>query len=176
MTSEPYSIFSSLDYAKYVKFMNLEFNNYCEPTSEYINTFDVQLLNKGVDNFVVECGSHDTVEIENVTKVFDGIVNLLKSFGMANGEIKDNKNFAYYENATKLYAPIGGIVEFNKKLKTRLKKGDTVCTIASGDLTQPTVCVKSPCDGILFRLSKTHICDQFAELAYIIADQDFKSI
>ena len=176
MTSEPYSIFSSLSYAKFVKYLNLQFNNYCEPTPEYVNTFDVQLLKKGVDNVVIECGSHDKVEEENITKIFDGIVNLFKHFGIVAGNADDNNNFLYYENATKLYAPVGGIVEFNKKLKSKLSKGDVVCSVTTGDLTKPIVEIKSPCNGILFRVSKTHICDQCAELAYIIDNNSFKSI
>ena len=83
--------------------MNIPFNFYCAPTPEYENTFDVQLYKKGIPNFVIECGSHDNINYENIDLIVSGILNLLKSFGMVEGKAVAYDNFRYYEDYKTIY-------------------------------------------------------------------------
>lgn len=175
MTSMPYSIFSTLDYAKYVKLLNLDYNYLCEPIEEYANTFDVQLYKANIPNFVIECGSHDDIDSKKTNMIFEGIKNIFKYFKMVSGEVVYQDKLKYFEKITKIYAPTGGIVCFNKKLNDNIKKGDKVFTLIKGNLSNQAIDVLSPCDAVIFRFSKTHICDEGSELAHIINVSDFKT-
>ncbi len=176
MTSMPYSIFSTLNYAQYVKLLNLKYNYLCEPVEEYANTFDVQLYKANIPNFVIECGSHDDINTEKTNQVFDGILNIFKYLKMIKGDISCPENLTYFEKITKICAPTGGIVTFNKKLNDIVKKGENIFSLIPGNLSKQVTQVASPCDAIIFRFSKTHICDEGSELAHIINLKDIKNI
>ena len=174
--SKPYSIFSSLDYIKYVKYLNIFFNQYCQPTEEYTNTFDVQLYKRNIPNVVIECGSHDEVNRENINNISNGIINLLKHFNMVEGEAILNKEFSYYEDPHLIYSENGGIIEYHKNTGDFIKKGEKILSILYGNLKSKPTEVCAPFDCYMVRASKTHICDGHEEVANLIKIEDLITI
>lgn len=171
--SKPYTIFSSKEYIPYLKYINIPFNFYCEPTPEYENTFDVQLYKKGIPNFVIECGSHDNINYENIDNIFNGIINLLKSFGMVDGDGIQNNNFKYYEDYKTIYLEKAGIVEFYKQVGDYIKKGEKMFSVIGGNLAEDKADFYCPENGYLLRIKNSHISEIGEEAAILIRDTDF---
>lgn len=174
MESEPYVIFSTLNYANYVNVLNLNYNYLCEPTDSYLNTFDVQLYKNNVPNFVIECGSHDSYNEKNITKVYNGIKNLLAYFNVIKAKINLNKSFKYFTNLKTVRSENSGIVNYLKPIGSRVVVGENLCSVVVSNLLNETINVTSKYDGIVFRFNKTHICKECDQLVQIIEEKDIK--
>jgi len=173
MRSVPYTIFSNLNYVEYIKYLGLKFNYYCPPEAEFENTFDIQLEMRKIPNIVIECGSHDEVNEENINNVFSGIINLLKHFNMVEGDAVSFENY-YFDKVIQLKNSVAGIINFKKNLGDQIKCGEELYRINPPQLNENEIIEKSKINGVIYRLSKSHVCEENTSVMFVIENSNFR--
>jgi len=176
-TSFPHTISFAENDLKYVKISNIEYNRLCYNSEEYKSTLNYQLSQRGINNFTIECGSHDDINFEYQTNVVNGVLNVLKELEIINciPDQKKSKQVAF-SSSVSYFAEIGGIVEFKKQLGESFKKGDVLYTIRPANLQEKEFEHIADFDGIIFRFAKTHIYNSFDEVMRVFRLEDLKEI
>lgn len=176
-TSFPHTISFAEDDLDLIKETNIEYNRLCYNSEEYKATLNYQLTKRGINNFTIECGSHDSIEKDYQKQVVDGVLNVLNKLEIC--KFKSNlpkTNQVVFSKSVSYFAECGGIVEFNFNLGEKFKKGDTLFTIHPANLQEKSHEIKAEFDGVVFRFAKTHIYNAFDEVLRVFRNEDLKSI
>jgi uncharacterized protein len=160
--SKPFSIVLNKHDLQYAAIAGLEYTYLLDTsetkTSNYTSTLSGQLATNQIPNIAIECGSHDSYEKEYVDMVFTGIVKLITHFGLIKEEVaKDEVVTKYYTKYVKYRAKNGGFVKFIKNVGERYKKGDTLYELLNPVCLHKLVKVRANEDGIVQKVSPTHI-------------------
>lgn len=176
-TSFPHTISFSKEDLPFVKKTNIEYNRVCYASEEYKTTLNYQLTQRGINNFTIECGSHDSIDKQYETEVVEGVLNVLASFDICNFEQTLPKtNQVVFSKSVSYFAKCGGIVKFNFELGEKFKKGDVLFTILPANLQEQEYKEVAEFDGIIFRFAKTHIYNAFDEVMRVFKNEDLTSI
>ncbi|MBQ9792939.1 MAG: succinylglutamate desuccinylase/aspartoacylase family protein [Clostridia bacterium] len=176
-TSFPHTISFSENDLDLIKTSNIEYNRLCYNSEEYKTTLNYQLTKRGINNFTIECGSHDSIEKDYQKQVVEGVLNVLNKLNICNFTQTLNKtNQVVFSKATTYFAECGGIVEFNFELGQHFKKGDVLFTIHPANLQEESHKQLAEFDGVIFRYTKTHIYNAFDEVMRVFKNEDLKQI
>ncbi len=176
-TSFPHTITFDENVLPMVKIANIEYNRLCYGSEEYKSTLGGQLTKMGIQNFTIECGSHDDINDEYTINVVKGVLNVVAELGIINSKPQQNKmRQVAFSKSVSFYAECGGIVDFKKQLGESFKKGDVLYTIMPANLQEEEHIVKADFDGIVFRFAKTHIYNSYDEVMRVFRLEDLKSI
>ncbi len=171
--SVPFNIFFREEDLQYNDFIGLEFNELkninSESLGEYAGTLSFNLIKQNKDSFTIECGSHDSFEQENVEAVTIGLINLIY-----NRKNKPKQAFLY-DSLKKYYARDGGFILLQKQLKEQYKKGDVLYKIIN-PANLRAIDIFAEEDGVVFKISPTHICYPGDEVVQIIEDSNIKKM
>ncbi|OPZ76339.1 MAG: Succinylglutamate desuccinylase / Aspartoacylase family protein [Alphaproteobacteria bacterium ADurb.Bin438] len=159
--SIPFTIFSKDDYIPFLKIMGIEHNQFIDmgASPSYKNTLNSNLDGLGVDNICIECGSHDAYEPKNVSDILLGIKRLLKSFDMIKGgDFDENSSkIKIFRKGVTYKANKGCLIRLAKELGEQVKSGDDLYYYYDNNDLGNIVAHKSEHEGILFKVSPTHI-------------------
>ena len=176
-TSFPHTIsFSEKDMC-FVKQSNIEYNRLCYNSEEYKTTLNYQLTKRGINNFTIECGSHDSIDKTYQKQVVEGVLNVIKNLGICDFEPElERTNQVTFSKSVSYFAECGGIVEFNFDLGERFKKGDVLYTIHPANLQEESHKKIAEFDGVIFRFAKTHIYNAFDEVMRVFRNEDLTEV
>jgi len=176
-TSFPHTISFCEEDMKFVKLANIEYNRLCYNSEEYKNTLNYQLTKRGINNFTIECGSHDSINLDYEKQASEAVLNVLNYLGICDFEktLKDTNQVSFSKSKS-YFAECGGIVKFNFDLGEHFKKGDTLYSILPANLSQPEVKRQAEFDGIIFRFAKTHIYNAYDEVMRVFKLEDLTKI
>ncbi len=178
-TSAPYLIFTDQSIATFIKKYGL-INNYFidfhnEKNSKYAGTLNHALMKLGVSCVTYECGSHDSRNDEHISEVFNSIVSYIEDNIMTAAIIKtDDYQRSIFTSVDTVFAETSGFVNYLVSPRMRVKKGDPLMQIYSSSNIKTRNIIKSPVDGMILELSKTHICWEGDELIRIVPINAFQ--
>ncbi len=118
-----------------------------------------QLEIHNVPAITLECGSHDTYNPTHIEECTASILRLLKHFRCIHGYDVPPKKATpqYYTKILTYRAPDGGYIRYTKTLGDTYQKGEVLFVLAHGkDITQETS-VMAKEDGLVTKLSPTHV-------------------
>ncbi len=159
--SLPFAIYFNKEMKKYTKVFGLEYNQFIDTTikTSYQNTINASLFAVGVPSLCIECGSHDAYEPENIELVRNGILRILKFFGLI-----DNAPIAaaaeqqiFYDKTITYTASKGGLIRLAKKLGEYVQKGDVLYYYYDNNDLGNIQNIIAKHNGVVFKISPTHI-------------------
>ena len=178
--SIPFAIFTKKEYLPFVKMVGLKYNQFLdvEAYPAYQNTLNACLDKVGKPNLCIECGSHDAYEPQYVEKVFDGLKNLLAAKGMISGEHSSPAldKVCVFGRLKKYRAAQGGVVHFNKKPGDEVHLGDELFYLFDNNCLGRVVPEKAQQNGVVLKISPTHIYWSGDEVVQLIAKDDIESL
>ena len=176
-TSFPHTIsFSEVD-MKFIKLANIEYNRLCYDSEEYKTTLNYQLTKRGISNFTIECGSHDSIDKDYQKQVVEGVLNVIADLGICDfTPTLTRTNQVSFSKSASFFAKMGGIIEFHFDLGEKFKKGDVLYTIYPADLSMEPHKEVAEFDGVIFRFVKTHIYNSFDEVMRVFKLEHLTSI
>lgn len=113
----------------------------------------------GKKGITIECGSHDSIDKENIRQCFDAVLNLMRLEGLLNDSQKPkivNNSFVFIGYDT-YFAPASGFVEYIHPLEKSLKKGDILYRLNVSDALDKTLDILAREDCIIMKYQPTHI-------------------
>lgn len=159
--SLPFSISFHSEDKPYAEVLGLPFNQVIdtEIKTSYVNTLNACLHKINIPSLCIECGSHDAYEPENIELVKNGILRILKFF-----ELIDNAPVAntgrqqiFYDKIITYIAEKGGLIRLAKKLGEYVQKGDVLYYYYDNDDLGNIQNIIAKHNGIVFKISPTHI-------------------
>jgi predicted deacylase len=172
--SKPYVIYMDSTVKNHVKEFGLPYNYYIDVSlkgnGKFKGTLNQALLEKGVNSFTCECGSHDEYNENNVQMVYEGLLRLLENLNVIEMAPPSNKTGEQFvtEKIDVVYSPASGFVKYYVEPWKNFFEGDLLCKIlVSSDLGEQ-IEVKAPYDGVMFELAKTQITWIGDELVRVI--------
>lgn len=178
--SYPFSIPSQESYLKYSKTIGLEYNYLHIDLNDPKNhgTINAQLDLLKIPNITLECGSHDEYSQEKIDTVFEGILRLFVELDMIDKKFykESNVESKYFEKSKTIVAIDGGFVEYNKKPNDKFKKGDLLYTLYNPNNFGEKVEYFAEFDGVIWKLSKTHIVVKGEDVITAIPLTELKDI
>ena len=176
-TSFPHTIIMSKEDLDYIKLTNIEYNRLCFNSEEYKSTLNYQLSLRGINNFTIECGSHDSIDKDYELQVVEGVLNVLKHLEVCDfAPTLEKINQIAFSKSVSYFAECGGIVKFNFDLGQKFKKGDVLYTILPANLQEEEHKQIAEFDGVIFRFAKTHIYNAFDEVMRVFREEDLTDI
>lgn len=159
--SLPFSIHFNKEMRKYAEVFGLEYNQFIDTTikTSYKDTINASLFAVDVPSLCIECGSHDAYEPENINLALDGIKRILQHFN----QIEDIsvaqicKKQIFYDKTITYYAQTGALLRFKKNLGDIVHIGDELYEIYDNNNLGKKQIVFAKHNGILFKISPTHI-------------------
>ncbi len=157
--SIPFGIFNndSID-KELIKNVGLKYNYLI--SSKKDTSMMSALSNIGVSAFEMECGSHDSYEIENIQEVLNSISNLLSKYKIINRSKQisiTNKGKYIFDAWSTYYSPLSGFIEYNSKPGDTVGKGQEVCKIWRSDKLFSCTKIKAKTDIILMKKFQSNI-------------------
>lgn len=173
--SRPYSIYFDKKVEEIVKICGIRYNYFIK-NSKADGSFNHSLLKAGVNSLAIECGEHDSYNVENIKEVENAIKNLISQMKLIEKE-EINKNVVQTTSKIKtIFSPISGFVKYNFNPRDTYKKGDILCEIiSSSDIGKKKKVVAQEC-GIMFELARTNIAWVGDELIRVIDFKDLRDI
>ena len=159
--SLPFAIYFNKEMQQYAEVLGLEYNQFIDTTikTSYKNTINVSLFAVGVPSLCIECGGHDAYEPENIELVKNGILRILKFFGLI-----DNAPIAaaaeqqiFYDKTITYTASKGGLIRLAKKLGEYVQKGDVLYYYYDNNDLGNIQNIIAKHNGVVFKISPTHI-------------------
>lgn len=140
----------------YINKIGMEYN-YVLPNDEkkfqkYKGTLLYACKDKNIDSVTYECGSHDSLDEENVEIVFQSLLRLLN---LSNHKNSLQKQYNYSKLLTYRAQDGGFLVPF-RKIGQKYKKGDLLFSVLKTDNLRPEKIFAKE-NGIVQKISPTHI-------------------
>ncbi len=174
--SIPFAIYARAEDKEIIKKLGISYNQYIDmgKSSAYAGTLNAALISAGVPNLCIECGSHDSYESQNIREVINGIKRLLASLQMIDTKLAEPapakiKTFA---KTVKYFAPRGCLIRLAKPLGASIQKGDDLFYCFDNADLGSAVAVQSEHNGVLFKVSPTHIYWSGDEVVQLLSDED----
>lgn len=177
--SIPFCIFNKMDYAPHVKAIGLPYNYYCpDDDPAYAGSLDCAMDDAGVDNVIIECGSHDEYDAEKIENVYNGLLRALARLGMidAGGIAAPAAACRYFTETRKILAPQSGFIRYDAALAAPFKKGDGLFTLYETATLGAERQIDAPEDGVMFKHAPTHIYKTGDETLHYIPADDLKPL
>ena len=159
--SLPFAIHFNKEMQQYAEVLGLEYNQFIDTTikTSYKDTINASLCAVGVPSLCIECGGHDAYEPENIELVKNGILRILKFFGLI-----DNAPIAaaaeqqiFYDKTITYTASKGGLIRLAKKLGEYVQKGDVLYYYYDNNDLGNIRNIIAKHNGVVFKISPTHI-------------------
>lgn len=162
---------------KLLKALGLKFN-YLLSNQTDDSMMSVLSTTKSTIGFEIECGSHDSLEGENIEMVTQSLMQFLDFIGI----IKDKKatptsnNQYSYTEYIKYFADVTGFMEPIKRPGMEYKKGDELFKIyPSKDYFNPVI-IRAEEDGVIIKLIPTYIVWEGDEVLQTVNKQNMQFI
>lgn len=177
--SKPYTIFTDKQSLSTIRTLGFSYNQFIDlanpANSKYKGIISDAVNNLNKQGIVIECGSHDNFDLESIEIVFQSI----KRFIYKSGIIVSKKHFIcpetkIFDKIDVIYSPISGFIKYLKYPREEIKKNDILCEIYPSNLLDKVTKIKTPYNGIMFELAKTHIVWTGDELIKIIDKKNLK--
>lgn len=157
--SVPFGIVSKRKSLELTAIMGLSYTYLEENTREVSSCFTNQLETHDIPAVTLECGSHDTYDSISIDECTTSILRLLKRFRCIRGQdipiVKVTPR--YYTKIVTYRASDGGFVRYAKIPGNSYQKGDILFVLTHGnDITEETSVLARE-EGIVVKLSPTHI-------------------
>ncbi len=180
-TSKPYTIFNDLNILKYLRDFGLKYNFFINPDnpnySLFNGTLTDALFKAKVKSFACECGSHDSLEPENVSLVTNSITNLIDSLGILKGTMKPSMSQQFRLNQiSTIYSNDSGFIKYNFEPHQKFKKGQVLGEIFNSSQLGNTSVLIAESDGIMFELAKTHIAWTGDEVMRVVYNNNIEKL
>ncbi len=171
-TSAPYLIYTDNSLRTYILKYGLAYNFFIdlnkESNKKFEGTLNHALKELGIQCVTYECGSHDSHNEEDINEVSRSILSYLQDSSTATSTSKPDQKRSIFTQVNTIFAEISGFINYLISPRMHVEKGTPLMEIySSGDL-KTTYVIKSPIDGIILELSKTHICWEGDELIRIV--------
>lgn len=159
--SEPFNIIFSEKYLELAKTTDIKYTYFPKIDDSkkyaYSTTLSGLLTAKDIDNITIECGSHDSYNINNIKSVVESLKNLLKAKGVLDWEISNNVENHYCYNSYDVYhAPVSGIGRLLVDIGSNLKKNEDLYLINDTVNLDKEIIIKSKEDIHVLKCLPTH--------------------
>lgn len=159
--SKPYGIVGNKSYIPALKKLGIAYNlllDFGVHTHGQNTSFTASFLGKK-ESFAIECGSHDSLQWENVNTVVEGLLRYMRSKKIISGLSlpQDNKEQFIVDEFKIYYAPVSGFVEYLHPFETKIKKGQPLCRIYQSNSLGKVHTVKADEDCVIIMAARTHI-------------------
>lgn len=131
----------------YVYFLNLSSVN----IDEYKYSLLYSATKKGKKSVVIECGSHDAYEENNITLISHELINLIT------GKLVNNIQQTTLEKNTTLYSTMSGFIVYKKNPGQSFSKHETMYEIYSSNNVLSVQTIQAKNSGIVMEIAKTNI-------------------
>ena len=157
--SFPFGIVSKRRNLGLTAVMGLSYTYLEKNTREVSSCFTNTLETHGIPAVTLECGSHDTYNPDHTEECTTSILRLLKHFRCIHGQNIPPKNVTpqYYTKVITYRALDGGYVRYNKTFGDTYQKGEVLFVLAHGNDIIRETSVSANEDGVVIKLSPTHI-------------------
>lgn len=119
-------------------------------------------------SFTVELGDKEVFSFEKARHQAEGILNYLRHRGTISGDAAPFPSTQVpVEDFVRIYAPLGGLVDYHVPIGTFVKKGDPLVTILDMESFQPVV-VRAPMDSVLITHTSSGAVHQGSELVKLM--------
>lgn len=98
----------------------------CDLTKEYAGLNYENSARHGIPSALVEAGQHGQLEQDAVETHLAGMKNVLRHFGVLDGEAWENDGYELFQGVTAVEAPVPGIFYCQVKPGDYLKKGQSI--------------------------------------------------
>lgn len=141
------------------------------------STFAYSLNSTGTPTLVVEMGVGMRITKAYGDQLVDGILNVMKTLGIWNGETKQPKTPIISkdpDDVSYLNASVGGLFIPSVKHWEELKKGDIIGRIVNPLSGKVLDEVKAPVNGILFTIRDYPIVDEGSLMGRLLREEVYK--
>ncbi|MBD3300484.1 MAG: hypothetical protein GF347_03980 [Candidatus Moranbacteria bacterium] len=175
--SKPFGIYADDKSKDLIKVLGFKYNQILKSEiTGKSGTLNQACSDLSMQNVAIECGSHDDYNYDNVAKCVDSLLNLFKYTKVIAGTVKKAVDVNVFEENKSYYAPKAGFAKYVKKIGEQFKKGDVLFELYSSSNIERIIKVKAEEEGVLFKISPTHILQEGDSALQIIKKEDLKRI
>lgn len=170
--SKPYIIYTNEKNEEFIKYLGFRYNQIFKTRK----TLNYACYKADINCLTIECGSHDSYNAKNINQCLQALINLFKYLKILNGKAEKFDNLYNFEKTKNYYADHAGFIKFLKKPGDSYKKGEALFTIYPSDDISRQINVKGQEDGVILKISPTHVYNQGNSVAEIIEQKNLKKI
>lgn len=175
-SSNPFAIYTKFEYEPIVKACGLPYNQYSDDASipSLHGTLNAALDRAGIANIAIECGGHNEYDENKIAAVYQAVSAVLSELKLVE-KLKGkalSSSIYRFEKRNKIFSPACGLFKPEKKLGSKLKKGEVIGWIANSENLAEKINIIAPIDGILQILTVGHIMWEGDVLAEIVPLDD----
>ncbi len=156
-TSKPFVIVGREDLVSYGTSSGI-LPTYLAPKASFNYPFTDAIDNSGKKGITLECGSHDSMDIEDIKLCFEAVLNMMRKEGLLKDKDINTKanSFVYTEYDT-YFSPVSGFLEYINPLEKMVNKGDVLYKIHPSDSLDKIIDILAREDCIIMKYQRTHI-------------------
>lgn len=176
--SNPFAIYTKSIYIHWIKTCGLKYNQFSDDASipSLQGTFNAALDKLGIENICIECGGHDEFVEEKVTQVYNGILGIIGKLALSKHESFQSSEIYSFDTRHKVFSPIGGLLQIDKKIGSFLSQGEIIGRILSSRDLATVFEVISPVNGILHTTFPGHIVWEGDTLIEVVPDSNLTKL
>jgi predicted deacylase len=115
--------------------------------------------NIGKKGLTIECGSHDSMDLQNINKCFEALLNLLRINGVLKDQVSlpESTHAFYFKKYDTYFAPDSGCVDYVHALGQEITRGELLYRIYPTGRFGEVLNITAKEDCIIMKYQPTHI-------------------